>query len=135
MKRTVLALAAASTLALATSAFAAPPHVYVNPYPNDTTAAAEVGTGAVVGTAVGVGLANGWWTSAGLGTAAASTVGAASVGGVAGVGTVALVDAAVQPCRGFHALFSNFLTSPRGCVNGVWVGDDPRAARAARGAS
>ena len=27
------------------------------------------------------------------------------MGGVAGIGTVALVDAALQPCAGFHAMF------------------------------
>ena len=48
-----------------------------------------------------------------------TAAGAAAVGGVAGVGAVALIDAAVQPCRGFHALFG---MNHDECVNGVYVG-------------
>ena len=50
--------------------------------------------------------------------------GAAVAGGVAGVGTIALIDAAVQPCAGFHALFG---MNHGACVNGQYVGyDAPR---------
>ena len=48
--------------------------------------------------------------------------GAAATGGVAGVGTVALIDAAVQPCAGFRALFSPFRPGSSGCMNGEFVG-------------
>ncbi len=69
----------------------------------------------------GVGLYNGWY--AGEFAALPSTAaGAAAVGGVAGIGTIALIDAIVQPCRGFHALFG--LNHGR-CVNGEYVGDQP----------
>lgn len=64
--------------------------------------------GAVGGTVVGLGLSEGWWGAAPAvaGTALPATaVGAAAVGGVAGIGGVALIDAAIQPCRGFHAMF------------------------------
>lgn len=74
-------------------------------------------------TAVGVGLYNAWWGSTAAVTALPATAaGAAAVGGVAGVGTVVLIDAAVQPCRGFQAL----LTMNRDqCVNGEYVGYAP----------
>jgi len=64
--------------------------------------------GAVGGTVVGLGLSEGWWGAAPAvaGTALPTTVaGAAAVGGVAGIGGAALIDAAIQPCRGFHAMF------------------------------
>jgi hypothetical protein len=50
----------------------------------------------------------------------ATTAGAIATGGIVGVGTVALVDAFIQPCRGFSALFG--LNKDK-CVNGVYVGD------------
>ena len=64
--------------------------------------------GVVGGTVVGLGLTEGWWgaSPAIAGTALPTTVaGAAAVGGVAGIGGIALVDAAIQPCAGFHAMF------------------------------
>ncbi len=82
--------------------------------------------GAVVGTAVGVGLYNGWYGSAptiGSTLLPTTAAGAVAVGGVAGIGTVALIDSAVQPCRGFHALFG---ANKDSCVNGEYVGDGPR---------
>ena len=41
----------------------------------------------------------------------------------AGVGTIVLIDAAIQPCRGFHALLG---MNEHECVDGVYVGDAPR---------
>jgi hypothetical protein len=63
--------------------------------------------GVVVGTVVGLGVSEGWWGATVAGTTAlpATTAGAAAVGGVAGIGGIALVDAAIQPCAGFHAMF------------------------------
>lgn len=111
----ILTLAAAA--AMATPAFAE--IVEVNP----NYAAPEVAAGAVTGTAVGVGLYEGWLgSSATVAALPATAAGAAAVGGVAGVGTVALLDAAVQPCAGFHALLG--MNRDR-CVNGVYVGDRP----------
>jgi hypothetical protein len=84
--------------ALATPALAAPRQ------PDSVAPAA----GVVGGTVVGLGLTEGWWgaSPAIAGTALpATTAGAAAVGGVAGIGGVALVDAAIQPCAGFHAMF------------------------------
>ena len=52
--------------------------------------------------------------------------GAATMGGVAGVGTVALIDSALQPCRGFHALFG---ANKDACVNGEYVGYQPEPRR------
>jgi len=87
---------AALAAALATPALAAPRQ-------QDYAAPAA---GAVAGTAVGLGLAEGWWGPTVAGAAFPATVaGSAAVGGVAGVGTVAVIDAAIQPCAGFHALF------------------------------
>ena len=103
MRNTILAIAAVA--ALATPALAAPTRVTVYGDANPA-APAEVTTGAVAGTAVGVGLSEGW-ISGSIGGAAlpATAAGAAAVGGVAGVGVAAGIDAAVQPCRGFQALF------------------------------
>ena len=64
--------------------------------------------GVVGGTVVGLGLTEGWWGAAPAiaGTALPTAVaGAAAVGGVAGIGGVAVIDAAVQPCAGFQAMF------------------------------
>jgi len=63
--------------------------------------------GVVGGTVIGLGLTEAWWgASPAIAGAALPTtaVGAAAIGGVAGIGGVALVDAAVQPCAGFHAM-------------------------------
>lgn len=118
MRKTILAVAAIA--ALSTPAFAQNSRVTV--YGDQNPAApAEVTTGAVAGTAVGVGVSEGWFGGA-LGSSsavAASTAGAATVGGVAGVGVAAGIDAIVQPCRGFSALFD---LSKGACVNGNYVG-------------
>lgn len=105
MRKTILAMAAVA--ALATPALAAPTRVTVYGDQHYNPAApAEVTTGAVAGTAVGVGLSEGW-ISGSIGGAAlpATAAGATAVGGVVGVGAAAGIDAAIQPCRGFQALF------------------------------
>ncbi len=87
---------AALAAALATPALADPPRQrdYVAP-----------AVGVVGGTVMGLGLTEGWWGPTIAGTTFPTTVaGAAAVGGVAGIGGVALVDAAIQPCAGFHAM-------------------------------
>ncbi len=94
-----------------------------------TTGVAGPVAGAAVGTAVGVGLYHGWYGAApAIGSAALPTTaaGAATVGGIAGVGTVAAIDAVFQPCRGFHALFG---ANKGACVNGEYVGYQPRPMR------
>ena len=53
-----------------------------------------------------------------------TVAGSIAVGGVAGVGTVALIDAVVQPCRGFQALLG---LNKSECVDGEWVGYRPAA--------
>ncbi len=118
----ILAIAAAAALATPASAYQDdryPVEPYVAPV-----------AGAAVGTAVGVGLYNGWYAGE-FAALPASAAGAAAVGGVAGIGTIALIDAVVQPCRGFHALFD---LSHGQCVNGQYVGDRPapRAHRSMR---
>jgi hypothetical protein len=117
MRRIIQGLAIAATVAaLATPALARQDGPYS---PNYT---APVVTGAVVGTAVGVGLYNGWWgSSAAVAAFPATAAGAAATGGIAGVGTVVLIDAALQPCRGFHALFG---MNHGQCVDGNY--DGPR---------
>jgi hypothetical protein len=120
MRKTLLALSVAAAAAISSQA-SAQDYYYGQNY------VAPV-AGAAVGTAVGVGLYNGWYGTNGAfwGTTwPASAAGAATTGFVAGVGTAALIHAATTPCQGFHALFGNFLTSSRGCVNGQWVGDRP----------
>lgn len=116
MRKTLLVLSVAAAAMAATSA-SAQPRRYTPP---DYVAPAA---GAVTGTVVGLGLSEGWWGD----TVWPSTVvGAATTGFVAGVGAAALIHAAITPCTGFQAFFSGFLTSPDGCVNGQWVGDQPR---------
>lgn len=125
MRRFLPALTVAAAAALATPALAAPYYSATEENPNYATGyyAAPV-AGVAVGTAVGVGLYNGWFgTSAAVTALPATAAGAAAVGGVAGVGTFVLIDAAVEPCRGFHALFD---LSHGQCVNGEWVGYGPR---------
>jgi hypothetical protein len=113
-------MAIAAMAALSTPALARNVTVYGDYNP---AAPAEVTTGAVAGTAVGVGVSEGWFGASGvLGSSsaiAASTAGAATIGGVAGVGTVATLDAVIQPCRGFSALFG---ANKESCVNGQYVG-------------
>jgi hypothetical protein len=113
MRKTFIALAAVA--ALSSPALAQQPY---NP-----AAPTEATVGVVTGTAVGVGLNQGWISGSVGGAALPATVaGAATVGGVAGVGTVAAIDAAVQPCAGFHALFG---ANHGACVNGQYVGYAP----------
>lgn len=110
-----------ATLAFATAAaLASPASAQDDRYPPSVVA--PVVGGAVVGTVVDVGAYNGWWDAAAL---PATAVGAAVTGGVAGVGAMALIDAAVQPCRGFHALFG---LNAHECIDGVYVGNQPRRA-------
>jgi hypothetical protein len=124
MRKTALALAAAAATALASPAIA-------QQYERSHARAAAPVAGAVVGTAVGVGLHNHWYASNGTfwGTQWPTGIaGAATTGFVAGVGTAALIHAATTPCQGFHMMFGGFLTSSEGCVNGQWVGHQPRRA-------
>lgn len=87
-------------------------------------------TGAVVGTVAGIGLYNSWWGSSAAATSLGATATTSAVaGGVIGIGAAALVDAALQPCRGFHAMFD---LSHGECVNGQWVGNRPMPARYVR---
>jgi hypothetical protein len=113
-------MAIAAVSLLSTPALAASDVIVYGGY--NPAAPAEITTGAVAGTAVGVGVSEGWFSGAlGESTAiGASTAGAATVGGVAGVGTVAALDAIVQPCRGFSAIFGANKSS---CVNGHYVGE------------
>lgn len=95
-----LSLAAATTLAVS-SAQAAPEYTY-----QDASGATAATVGVVGGTVFGLGLSEGWFGPTLAGATFPTTVaGAAAVGGVAGIGGIALVDAALQPCRGFHAMF------------------------------
>ena len=90
-------------IAAATLAFSAPAFAQSNDY--NPAAPAEVGAGAVAGTAAGVAVSEGV-IGGSLGAALPATVaGAAVTGGVAGVGVAAGIDAAIQPCRGFAAVF------------------------------
>ena len=94
-------LCAVSIAALAAGALATP--TLATPRQQDYVAPAA---GAVGGTVIGLGISEGWWGATVAGTALPTSVaGAAAVGGVAGIGGVALVDAAIQPCAGFHAMF------------------------------
>jgi hypothetical protein len=121
MRRITQVLAVAATVAaLATPALA---QQIDDRYPHTVTYAAPL-AGATVGTVVGVGLYEGWFgSSAAVAAFPTTAAGAAAVGGVAGVGTVALIDAVVQPCRGFHAIFG---LNSGNCVNGEYVAGGPR---------
>ncbi len=125
MRRLLPALTIAAAAVLATPALAAPYYSAAEENPNYSAGIyVAPGAGVVAGTVVGVGLYNGWFgTSAAATTLPATAVGSAAVGGVAGVGTVALIDAAVEPCRGFQALLG---MNRDQCVNGEWVGYGPR---------
>lgn len=115
MRKTLMAIAAVS--ALSTPALAANVTVYRDYNP---AAPAEVTTGAVAGTAAGVGVSEGWFGGTVAGAAVpAGTAGAIAAGGVVGVGAAAGIDAIVQPCRGFQALFG---MNKGACVNGNYVG-------------
>lgn len=137
MRKIVYAVSIAAAAAFATSASAAqhyrhyrhhgyyraPQQVVVHPRHVDTAPTAT-GSAVVGGTVAGVGVTEGWWGAGAAAALPASAAGAAVVGGVVGMGTVALVDAALQPCRGFAALFD---LSHGECVNGQYVGYAPPA--------
>jgi hypothetical protein len=99
MRKTLTAISiAALTAAFATSALAD------SPRQRDAVAPA---VGVAGGTVLGLGLTEGWIGPTVAGTAFTTSVaGAAAAGGVAGIGGIALVDAAVQPCAGFHAMLN-----------------------------
>jgi hypothetical protein len=119
---TALSVAAITAAAMATPALARADYPY-GPGPET----GEVVAGAAVGTAVGVGLYNGWYGSSAAATSLGATAGASAVaGGVAGVGAIALIDALVQPCRGFHAVFG---LNHGACADGEYVGYAPRRMR------
>ncbi|HEX5508869.1 MAG TPA: hypothetical protein VFX37_10235 [Pseudolabrys sp.] len=120
MRKIVPILAVAAAAVVATPALAQRYRDYHDRYPAQ---AAEVGAGVVTGTVVGLGFSEGWWGPTVAGTVFPTTAaGAAVVGGVAGIGTVALLDAAVEPCRGFQALLG---LNKEACVNGEFVGYAP----------
>lgn len=119
-----LTLAAMAAAALVSPALAEPDTA--NPNYGGAYVAVPAVTGAAAGTAVGVGLYNGWYSGAFAASVPATAAGAAAVGGVAGVGTVALVDAAIQPCRGFQAMF---LMHRDQCANGQLVAEAPTRRR------
>lgn len=122
MRKILPILSIVAVAALATPALAEPETV--NPNYGSAYAVAPAVGGVAVGTVVGVGLYEGWFgTSAAVAVIPATAAGAAVVGGVAGVGTIVLLDAAIQPCRGFHALLG---MNEHECVNGEYVGDAPR---------
>jgi len=122
MRKILPILSIVAVAALATPALAEPETV--NPNYGSAYAVAPAAGGVAVGTVVGVGLYEGWFgNSAAVAVIPATVAGAATVGGVAGVGTVVLLDAAIQPCRGFHALLG---MNEHECVNGEYVGDAPR---------
>jgi hypothetical protein len=124
MNRILSAVSIAAVVALATPALAASQHGRTYVTDENPAVPAEAVGGAAVGTAVGVGAVNGWWGGTVAGVAVPTTaVGSAAIGGVAGIGTVVLIDAAVQPCRGFHAVF---MLNRDQCVNGEYVGYKPQ---------
>jgi hypothetical protein len=126
MRKTLLAIAAVSLMATPVLA-----QQRVTVYGDYNPAApAEVTTGAVAGTAVGVGVSEGWFGGTVAGAAIpAGTAGAVAAGGVVGVGAAAGIDAIVQPCKGFHALFG---ANKDACVNGNYVGHGRVASTADR---
>ncbi len=119
MRKILLALSALSVIAIATPASAQMRYEQPGYYPAWPWVA-----GAAAGSAVGFGLYNSWYGGAFASSLPATAAGAATTGAIAGVGTVVLIDAAMQPCAGFRALFSPFLHAPgqSGCVNGQYVG-------------
>jgi len=118
MRKTFTALAiVAAALSLPAIAQATRYHHHHRAVHHATPALAA---GAAAGTVAALGTYNGWWgTSAFARSLPATAVGSAAVGGVVGVGTVAMIDAAVQPCRGLHALFD---LNHGACANGEYVG-------------
>jgi hypothetical protein len=120
MRNTLLALVA--IVALSSPALA-------EPVDNNATAV-ELGAGAVTGTVVGLGVSEGWFgTTIGSTIVPATAATGAAVGGVAGVGAVAMIDAVVEPCQGFQALFG---ANKGACVDGHYVGYQPAPRRYVR---
>lgn len=120
MRKTLCMISLAVAAALATSTAEAAPYVDAPNY----AAPAEATVGVIGGTVIGLGISEGWWGSTAAGATLPTTAaGAAALGGVAGIGAVAVVDAAVQPCRGFHAMFA---LNHGACENGHYVGYGPR---------
>lgn len=118
-------MTALSVATIAAAALATPAMARMDRY-QESPATAETVTGAAVGTAAGVGLYEGWYGTSAAATTLGATAGTAAVaGGVAGVGTIALLDAALQPCRGFHAILG---LNHGACADGEYVGYAPRRA-------
>lgn len=125
--RAVLSAAAIATAAIMTGALATPASAQWVSENYEVAPYVAPGTGVVVGTLAGVGLYNGWYGSSTAATSLGATAATSAVaGGVIGVGAAALVDAAIQPCRGFHAMFD---LSHGQCVDGQYVGYQERPAR------
>ena len=124
MRKTFITLCAVAVTALAAMPASAQQRQRFVVHPGTASRAATT-TGVAAGTVFGVGLTQAWWGTSGAAAALpVCAAGAAAAGGVAGVGTIALIDAATQPCRGFRAFFSPFVTAPgaSGCANGELVG-------------
>lgn len=120
-----LAIAATAALSVASAAQA---QEYYAAGPNPNVTAGEFVAGAAVGTGVGIAVSEGAFTGS-LGAALpAGAVGAGAIGGVAGVATIVGLDAVLQPCRGFRALFD---LNRANCVNGEYVGNLPIRQRVA----
>ena len=118
MRKTLLILTFAAVAALSTPAAAQRAGL--------TTDDAALATGVVAGGVVGAGIAEGWFGSSVFGaTTAGGAAAGAAIGGVAGVGAITFIHALTTRCDGFHVFFSGLFTSPEGCVNGRWVGDQP----------
>jgi hypothetical protein len=117
---------ALSVAAVAATALATPASARSDLYANSRGGALLAG--AAAGTVLGVGLYNGWFSAdaATIPIFPATAAGAAVSGGVVGVGTIALIDASVQPCRGFHALFG---LNHGACADGEYVGYGARRMR------
>jgi hypothetical protein len=118
MRKTLCMISLAAAAALATSTVEAAPYVDAPNY----AAQAEATVGVIGGTVIGLGISEGWWGSTAAGATLPTTAAGAALGGVAGIGAVAVVDAAVQPCRGFHAMFA---LNHGACENGHYVGYGP----------
>ena len=125
--RTALSAAAIATAALMAGTLATPASAQSVRETYEVQPYVAPATGVVVGTLAGVGLYNGWYGSSAAATSLGATAASSAVaGGVIGVGALALVDAAIQPCRGFHAMFD---LSHGQCVDGQYVGYQERPAR------
>jgi hypothetical protein len=119
MRKMLCIISLAAATVFATSTVEAAPNFEAPNY----AVPAEATVGVIGGTIFGLGISEGWWGSTAAGAALPTTAaGAAALGGLAGIGAVAVVDAAVQPCRGFHAMFG---LNRGACENGYYVGYGP----------